>query len=181
MGAASRPRPRAWTARWRLTLGAGLLAAALLLGIGGSLVHTEVLRAAFRRQVWQGARYPSARLLGAVEQFGRIVDARGSWHHCDFAALGVYGTDDEFEAVESYYAAHTISVDGEAPAAASVTPVSDLALAGTPLRPGSSDEQVREALVRARVDRFRAQTFATVYVVEAVSWGHAAWLDWRCW
>jgi hypothetical protein len=162
-------------------VGAGGVAVVVgIAAVVASVVHTELLRASFQRQVWAQARVDSAQLVGADEQFGRLVESPDLGAHCDFVATGVYGTGDDFETVEASYAAHTVAVGSQPPVAFSVVPASDAALSGTPPRSGTADERVYDALVRTRVDLAQARTFPTVYVVEVISWGHPPWLDWRC-
>jgi len=162
----------------RLTVLASLIVAVPLLAFGASLVHTELLRRSFERQFWTDARYPTSQLLGSWTATGRVVAERGP--HCDFAAQAVYGTSDEYEQVETHYAARTLTVGGAEPLAFDVQPVSDRALSAEPTRGNDPDLATRDVLTRTHTDVTRAQSFHTVYVVQAVSWGHPAWLDWRC-
>jgi hypothetical protein len=156
----------------------GLLILTPLIAVGASLVHTELLRASFERQFWTDAAYPTAQLLGTWHAGGRVVAEGGA--HCDFAAQAVYGTSDEYEPVEEHYAGRTVNVGSAAPLAFDVQPVSDRALTATPPRTNDPDLATRDVLLRTHTDVARAQSFHTVYVVQAVSWGHPAWLDWRC-
>jgi hypothetical protein len=165
------------------------LAAALLVAAGASVARTEWLRASFERQFWTSARYPNAELLGAWSGMGRLVASgaggafsgtSSSGPHCDFAAQAVYGTADDLEQVEAYYAGRRVTVGGSEPVGLEVRPISDRALHGDPLRPGDADEAMSDLLRRTGTDLARARTFPTVYAVEAISWGHGAWLDWRC-
>ena len=173
----SRSRRRATQAA-ALALGLLLL---LAVGAGVSVARTQSMRADFERQ-WAAARYPQAELLGAWSGMGRIVTPAGGdlGAHCDFAAQAVYGTEDDFDEVEAHYRAHTITLGGQPPVGIDVQPVPDEALSGERLRPGDPAEVARDALERTRVDLERARRFPTVYIAEAVSWGHAPWLDWRC-
>src|SRR5436190_14019633 len=155
-----------------MLLSAGGLAA------GGSLAHTEALRTSFDRQFWTESRYPNAELLGKWEGFGRLIASGGA--HCDFAAQAVYGTSDEYEAVEAFYAGRAIAVGDAAPVAFDVQPVSDRALSAEPPRTNDPDAATRDVLTRTSTDLARARSFATVFIVQAVSWGHPGWLDWRC-
>jgi hypothetical protein len=159
----------------------GAVAAVVLVpavAVGGSLWRTESLRSSFDRQFWRDAPYPGAHLLGSWRGFGRVVITNGA--HCDFAAEAVYGTPDDYEAVEAHYAAQVLVVDTAAPLAYDVQPISDRALTAEPLRANDPDVATRDVLIRTQTDLARARSFPTVYVVQAVSWGHPAWLDWRC-
>jgi hypothetical protein len=137
-----------------------------------------MLRASFDHQFWQEARYPHSELLGSWEAFGRLVGSAGA--HCDVAAQAVYGTTDDYEAVEAHYASYTIKLGAGAPVGYDVQPVSDRALSAEPLRTNDPDEATRDVLVRTQTDIARARSFPTVFTVQVVSWGHPAWLDWRC-
>ena len=146
--------------------------------VGGSIVRTQRLRSSFERQFWDEARYPNAEPLGAWEGFGRLIAGGGA--HCDFAAQAVYGTTDDYELVEAHYARRTIAVGAVALVAFDVQPVSDRALSPEPLRGNDPDAATRDVLIHTGADLARARSFPTVFIVQAVSWGHAAWLDWRC-
>lgn len=156
---------------------AALIVAIAAAGFIGSFVHTELLRRSFERQFWSEARYPHAQLLGSWRANGRVVAQGGG--HCDFAAQAVYGTSDEYEPVEAHYTARTLNVGGVS-LAFDIQPVSDRALSAEPPRTNDPDVATRDVLVRTHTDVASAQSFRTVYVVQAVSWGHPAWLDWRC-
>ena len=151
--------------------------------LGASLIRTELLRHEFQSQFFERARYPGAALLGRWERFGRVVEAAARTRRnarCDFAAAAVYGTDDEYEQVEAYYQSRTISIEGEAPIAFDVEPVAESELEPNTAPKTQADAAQRDLLRGAGADLRRAATFQTVYTVQAVSWGHSAWLDWRC-
>ena len=164
--------------RRRLALVVGAVVLAPVIAVAASFAHTELLRGSFERQFWTEAHYPTAQLLGAWQASGRMVAEGGA--HCDFAAQAVYGTSDDYEQVEAHYATRTLRVGGAAPLALDVQPVSDRALSTEPPRTNDPDLATRDVLLRTHTDVVRAESFRTVYVVQAVSWGHPAWLDWRC-
>ena len=170
-----------------------LLAIALapVASVLASLARTELLRASFQRQALIEARYPNAELLGVRVESGRLVQsgrptatapgaqgAQGA--HCDFSAQVIYGTDDDFERVEAHYTGRSVSLGGGTPAALELEPISDRALSAAPLRSSDPDVANRELLIALGVDLARAQGFRTLFAVQALSWGNAAWPDWRC-
>jgi hypothetical protein len=141
-----------------------------------------MLRLSFERQFWAEARYPTAELLGARTEAGKIVGnaTRPGVAHCDFLAQAVYGTHEDYELVEDYYQTRTIALGRDAPIAIESQPLADRVLSGAPLPPGDAGLAQQEVLRHANADLARAREFPTVYIVEAISWGHPAWLDWRC-
>lgn len=157
--------------------------------VGASVMATNQLKGTFEQQFWQATRYPNAQLLGSNVRVGKLVvpgvtgvsaAAGADQNHCDFAAVAAFGTADEFEAVDAAIGGRTIQVGNGAPVEVQVQPASERALGDQTLRPGEADDVLRETMVRAGVDLSRARAYRTVYLVETISWGHPASLDWRC-
>jgi hypothetical protein len=160
-------------------------------GLGVSLARTELLRGSFERQVWADGRYPNAELLGAWVGVGDLVqhglegpeDGAPAWPaggECDFVAQGVYGTGDDYERVEAHYRRLAVSIGTGPPVEFDVRPVAAAQLEADAPVSGTTDAATRDLLRRTGTSLGRAATFPTVYTVEVVSTGHAAWLDWRC-